>query len=59
MSVIKAMKGIPDTQREAVILVGVEEMSYEQTAERLNVPVGTIKSRVSRGRDALRAALDG
>jgi RNA polymerase sigma-70 factor, ECF subfamily len=59
MSVIKAMKGIPDTQREAVILVGVEEMSYEQTAERLNVPIGTIKSRVSRGRDALRAALHG
>ena len=59
MSLIKAIKGIPNTQRGAVILVGVEEMSYERTAERLNVPVGTIKSRVSRGRDALRAALDG
>ena len=57
MSLIKAMKGIPAPQREAVILVGVEEMSYEQTAEHLNVPIGTIKSRVSRGRDALRAAL--
>ena len=56
MSLIKAMKGIPETQREAVILVGVEELSYEQTSERLNVPIGTIKSRVSRGRDALRAA---
>ena len=59
MSLIKAMKGIPAPQREAMILVGVEEMSYEQTAERLNIPIGTIKSRVSRGRDALRAALYG
>jgi len=56
MALIKAMKGIPAAQREAVILVGVEEMSYEQTAEHLNVSIGTIKSRVSRGRDALRAA---
>ena len=59
MSLIKAMKGIPDAQREAMILVGVEEMSYEQTSERLKVPIGTIKSRVSRGRDALRTALHG
>lgn len=55
----KAMRIIPDTQRVAVILTGVEGMSYEEISEHLNVPVGTIKSRVSRGRDALRKALHG
>jgi RNA polymerase sigma-70 factor (ECF subfamily) len=55
----KAMQVIPDTQRVAVILAGVEGMSYEEISEHLNVPVGTIKSRVSRGREALRKALNG
>jgi RNA polymerase sigma-70 factor (ECF subfamily) len=58
-ALIKAMKGIPDTQRAAVLMVGVEGMSYERASEHLNVPIGTIKSRVSRGRDALRIALHG
>ena len=58
-ALIKAMKGIPDTQRAAVMMVGVEGMSYERASEHLNVPIGTIKSRVSRGRDALRIALHG
>lgn len=55
----KAMQIIPDTQRVAVIMAGVEGMSYEEISERLDVPVGTIKSRVSRGRDALRRVLHG
>jgi RNA polymerase sigma-70 factor (ECF subfamily) len=58
-AVEKAMESIPDTQRVAVILAGVEGMSYEEISEHLNVPVGTIKSRVSRGREALRTALHG
>ena len=53
------MQVIPDSQRIAVIMAGVEGMSYEEISEHLNVPVGTIKSRVSRGRDALRKALHG
>jgi RNA polymerase sigma-70 factor (ECF subfamily) len=55
----KALGVIPDTQRVAVIMAGVEGMSYEEIADHLNVPVGTVKSRVSRGRDALRKALHG
>lgn len=55
----KAMQIIPDTQRVAVIMAGVEGMSYEEISAQLDVPVGTIKSRVSRGRDALRKALHG
>jgi RNA polymerase sigma-70 factor (ECF subfamily) len=58
-AVEKAMDAIPDTQRMAVLLAGVEGMSYEEISEHLNVPVGTIKSRVSRGREALRTALHG
>jgi RNA polymerase sigma-70 factor (ECF subfamily) len=55
----KALQLIPDTQRVAVIMAGVEGMSYEEISAHLNVPIGTIKSRVSRGRDALRQALHG
>jgi RNA polymerase sigma-70 factor (ECF subfamily) len=55
----RALQVIPDTQRVAVILAGVEGMSYEEISEHLNVPIGTIKSRVSRGRDALRKVLHG
>jgi RNA polymerase sigma-70 factor (ECF subfamily) len=55
----KAMQTIPDTQRVAVMMAGADGMSYEEIAERLDVPVGTIKSRVSRGRDSLRKILHG
>lgn len=55
----KAMQIIPDPQRVAVYMAGVEGMSYEDISEQLDVPIGTIKSRVSRGRDALRKALYG
>jgi RNA polymerase sigma-70 factor (ECF subfamily) len=41
-------------QRETILLVGLEGLNYEQAAAVLNVPVGTIRSRLSRGRDQLR-----
>ena len=41
-------------QRQVILLVGLEEMSYEEVANILNVPVGTVRSRLSRGRDQLR-----
>lgn len=55
----RAMQIIPDRQRVAVILAGVEGMSYNEISDLLDVPVGTVKSRVSRGREALRKALNG
>ena len=58
-TLIRAMKGIPETQRDAVLMAGYEGMSYENIAAHLNIPVGTIKSRVSRGRSALRLAMHG
>ena len=47
-----------DEQREVVLLVGLEGMSYEAAAQVLDVPVGTVRSRLSRGRDALRRLMD-
>jgi RNA polymerase sigma-70 factor, ECF subfamily len=41
-------------RREVILLVGLEGMAYEEVATVLNVPVGTVRSRLSRGRDQLR-----
>lgn len=48
---------LPDDQREALILVGAAGFSYEEAAEICGCAVGTIKSRVARGRVALEALL--
>lgn len=55
----KALAAIPDGQRAAVLMAGVEGMSYEEIADRLNISIGTVKSRIHRGRRALRSALYG
>ena len=54
----QALGCISEEQREVILLVGLEGMSYEDTAQILNIPVGTVRSRLSRGRDALRELLD-
>jgi RNA polymerase sigma factor (sigma-70 family) len=53
----RALGELPEEQREVILLVGLEGMSYDQAAAILNVPVGTIRSRLSRGREALRKLL--
>ena len=50
----RALDRIPDEQRQVLLLVGMEGMSYEEAARVLDVPIGTIMSRVARGREALR-----
>ena len=50
----RALGKLPPEQRQAILLVGLEGMSYEEVAGVLNVPVGTVRSRLSRGRDQLR-----
>lgn len=55
----RAISDLPASQRDAVMLIGAAGLSYEEAAETLQVPVGTVKSRVSRARLALEEALDG
>jgi RNA polymerase sigma-70 factor, ECF subfamily len=54
----RAIGCLPDEQRQVVLLVALEGMSYEQVAEVLGVPVGTVRSRLSRGRESLRRHMD-
>lgn len=51
--VVRAIAALPFEQREVVLLVGLEGMSYRAVADILEVPVGTVMSRLSRGRAAL------
>ena len=53
----RALRTLPDEQREAVLLVMVEGYSYREAAEIVGCPVGTLNSRLVRGRDALLARL--
>jgi len=52
-----ALRTIPEVFREVVILREIEGFGYEEIAEILNVNIGTVKSRLTRGRAALRLAL--
>jgi RNA polymerase sigma-70 factor (ECF subfamily) len=54
----RALQLLSGDQREVVLLVGLEGLSYAETAEVLSIPIGTVMSRLARGRDKLRAALD-
>ena len=53
----EAFNALPDEFRSALLLIDVQELSYQEASRVLEVPVGTIKSRVSRGRAMMRQAL--
>jgi RNA polymerase sigma-70 factor, ECF subfamily len=57
MSVQSAMARLPEEQRTAVSLVLVEGLAYKEAAEVLDIPMGTLTSRLARGREALQAML--
>ena len=54
-----ALALLPPDQRQPLLLVCVEQLSYAEVAEVLHIPIGTVMSRVCRGRAALRKFLDG
>ncbi|MFN4283533.1 MAG: sigma-70 family RNA polymerase sigma factor [Alphaproteobacteria bacterium] len=54
-----AMEKLPEEQRTTLILVALEDMSYEEAAKVTGVPVGTVRSRLSRARHALMRMVDG
>jgi len=58
MSVQSAMARLPEDQRTAVSLVLIEGLSYKEAAEVLEIPSGTLTSRLARGREALQALLE-
>ena len=53
-----ALKRLPLEQRQVLLLVALEHMSYQQTADTLGIPIGTVMSRLSRARERLRIMLD-
>lgn len=54
-----ALQKLPQEQREILLLIGLEQLSYSETAGVLGIPAGTVMSRLSRARERLRSLLDG
>lgn len=58
-AVIEALDALPESQREAVALMALEDIRYVDAAKVLGIPLGTFMSRISRGREALRRLVEG
>ena len=58
-SLAQAIDLLPDEQRQVVLLIGLEAMTYQEAAAIVGVPVGTVMSRLHRGRERLRALTSG
>ncbi|MFW5641382.1 MAG: RNA polymerase sigma factor [Roseicyclus sp.] len=56
--IVTAMQELPPEQRAAIALTAVEGLSYDEAAAALDIPVGTLRSRLSRGRERLRETFD-
>lgn len=54
-----ALRQLSTDQREILLLVALEEMTYDEVAASLSIPVGTVMSRLSRAREKLRAVMEG
>ncbi len=54
-AVIAAMEALPEELRQAVTLREIEGLSYEEIAEVMNCPIGTVRSRIFRAREAISA----
>lgn len=56
--VLKGLDALPEEQRSILLLIGVEDLSYEQAARVLDIPLGTVMSRLSRARAHLREFME-
>ena len=55
---VRAMNGLNFEHRQILLLIGLENMSYREVAEELNVPIGTVMSRLARARERLRNLME-
>ncbi len=58
-NLVAALSRLPEEQRAAVLLVGLEQLSYREAATALGIPAGTLMSRLHRGRERLRGFMSG
>ena len=56
--ITQALDRLPEQQREVLVMISLEELSYKETAEIIGVPIGTVMSRLSRARFALHQLLE-
>jgi RNA polymerase sigma-70 factor (ECF subfamily) len=56
--IVAALDALPAREREALLLYALVDLSYDEIAEALDVPIGTVRSRLSRARDRIRKRLD-
>ena len=55
----RSLHALPDEQREVLLLVAIEEMSYDEVSRALAIPIGTVMSRLSRARERMRRLIAG
>jgi RNA polymerase sigma-70 factor (ECF subfamily) len=55
----RAVAALPEGQRQVLLLVALEDLSYEETARVLDIPIGTVMSRLARAREKLRLLMQG
>ena len=55
----RALRVLPDEQREVLLLVAIEEMTYDEVSRALAIPIGTVMSRLSRARERMRRLIAG
>ncbi|KDP84968.1 MULTISPECIES: RNA polymerase sigma factor [Cupriavidus] len=59
LDLVRALARLPEAQRAVMLLVGLEQLTYAEAAQVLEVPVGTVMSRLARAREQMRLLMDG